>query len=191
MRPKDIALIALFTALMCVLGLTPRIQLPLLPAPFTAQTLGVILAGGILGARRGFASMALFVLLVAIGAPVLVGGVGGLGMILGPTGGFIIAYPFGALVTGLLIERWWPKLNYLTAFLAGFIGGALVLYVIGQPWLITVSAKVSLADGWWSWIVYLPGDLIKTAIAAGIIVTVKKAYPLITPRRTDATPAAA
>ncbi len=102
--------------------------MPLLPAPFTAQTLGgVILAGGILGgARRGFASMALFVLLVAIGgAPVLVGGVGGLGMILGPTGGFIIAYPpFGALVTGLLIERWWPKLNYLTAFLAGFIGGA-------------------------------------------------------------------
>ncbi|CAI9407001.1 biotin transporter BioY [Aestuariimicrobium sp. T2.26MG-19.2B] len=182
MRAKDLALIALFTALMCVLGLAPRIQLPLLPAPFTTQTLGVMLAGGILGWKRGTLSMLLFVLLVAIGAPVLVGGLGGFGMLLGPTGGFIWAYPLGALVTGLLVERWWIRLNAVSAFIACFVGGALAVYVIGQPWLIVASAKLTLAQGWWSWVVYLPGDILKAVVAALVIITVKRAYPLITPR---------
>ncbi|MGD7733552.1 biotin transporter BioY [Propionibacteriaceae bacterium G57] len=185
MRAKDLALVALFTALMVVLGLAPRIQLPLLPAPFTTQTLGVMLAGGIIGAKRGFASMALFVLLVAVGAPVLVGGLGGFGMLLGPTGGFIWAYPLGALVTGLLVEAWWKRLNYVWAFIACFIGGSLVLYAIGQPWLIANSG-LTLSRGWWSWVIYLPGDLVKTVVAAAVIVTVKKAYPLIAPRRVTA-----
>ena len=183
MRAKDLALIALFCALMCVLGLAPRIQLPLLPAPFTTQTLGVMLAGGILGWKRGALSMALFVLLVAIGAPVLVGGLGGFGMLLGPTGGFIWGYPLGALVTGLLVEKWWTTLNSVKAFLASFIGGALAVYLLGQPWLIAVSAKLTLAQGWWSWVVYLPGDLLKAIVAAAVIVTVKRAYPIISPRQ--------
>lgn len=178
MRAKDLALIALFAALMCVLGLFPRIQLPLLPAPFTTQTLGVMLAGGILGWKRGGLSILLFVLLVAVGAPVLVGGLGGFGMIAGPTGGFILAYPLGAAVTGWLVEKWWTQLNPLTAFLACFAGGALALYLIGHPWL-AVSAKLPLAKAWWSWVFYLPGDLIKVVIAAIVVLAVRKAYPLI------------
>lgn len=185
MRTKDLALIALFCALMCVLGLFPRVQLPLVPAPLTSQTIGLMLAGGVLGAKRGFASIALFVVLVALGLPVLVGGAGGLGAIAGPTGGFILAYPLGALVTGWLVERWWTRLNLFWAIVGCIIGSMPVLYLIGHTWL-AIAAHIPLRTAVWSWVAYVPGDLIKAVIAAVVIVGVKKAYPLITPRRSPA-----
>ena len=188
MRTKDLALIALFCALICVLGLFPRIQLPLVPAPLTSQTIGIMLAGGILGAKRGFAAVALFVVLVALGLPVLVGGAGGLGAIAGPTGGFILAYPLGALVTGWLVEKWWSRLNLFTALVACIIGSMPVLYLIGHTWL-AIAVHIPVRTALWSWVAYVPGDLVKAVVAAGVIVAVKKAYPLITPRSgAEATP---
>lgn len=180
MRSKDLALIALFAAFMCVLGLTPRVTLPFVPAPFTLQTLGVLLAGGILGARRGALSIALFLVLVAIGLPVLVGGAGGAGMFIGPTGGFLWSYPLGAFVTGFLVERFWDKLNFVTALVAT-LAGSVSLYPIGHTWLAVV-AGIPFETALWSWVAYLPGDIFKSVVAAIIIVAVKKAYPLITPR---------
>ncbi|MCL2736709.1 MAG: biotin transporter BioY [Propionibacteriaceae bacterium] len=180
MRPKDIALIALFAALTCTLGLTPLIPLPLIGATFALQTLGMLLAGGILGARRATASMALVIALVAIGLPVLTGGQGGLGKLVGPTAGFIWSWPIGACLTGLMIQHWWEKLTPARAFVAAIIG-SVSLYVLGHSWL-AFSLHVPWSVAWWSWVVYLPGDIVKSLLAAVVIVTVKKAYPLITPR---------
>ena len=85
MKTKDLAYIALFAAITAVLGLVPAVQVG--PVPITAQTLGVMLAGSILGARRGFLSQLLFLVLVAIGLPVLPGGGGGLAVFAGATAG--------------------------------------------------------------------------------------------------------
>ncbi|WP_018681817.1 biotin transporter BioY [Actinokineospora enzanensis] len=181
MRSRDIALIALFAAVMVVLGLFPLIELPLVPAPFTAQTLGVMLAGSILGARRGGLAILLFTVLVAIGLPVLPGGRGGIGVILGVTGGFIVAYPVGAFVTGLLTELAWRRYNLAWALLCNAVGGALVLYVIGIPWMAVVG-DLPLRKAITGSIVFLPGDAAKVIVAALAAVAVRRAYPLVEAR---------
>ncbi|MGW3204240.1 biotin transporter BioY [Streptomyces sp. NPDC001135] len=182
MRTKDIAQIALFAAIMVVLGLFPLIELPFVPAPITSQTLGVALAGSVIGARRGGLAILLFVVLVAVGLPVLPGGRGGLGVILGPTGGFILAYPVGAWVAGLLTERMWRHYTLWRAIVANFTGAALVLYVIGIPWMAVVSG-MRLGRAFEVSAVFLPGDLLKVVLASLAAVAVRRAYPLIDPRR--------
>ncbi len=97
MKTRDLAHIALFTAMTAALGLLPPLMLPLLGVPITAQSMGPMLAGAILGARRGGLASALFILLVALGFPVLSGGRGGFGILFGPGGGFLLAYPVAAL----------------------------------------------------------------------------------------------
>ncbi|MFB7633424.1 biotin transporter BioY [Streptomyces sp. NPDC056149] len=183
MRTKDIAQIALFAAIMVVLGLFPLIEVPFVPAPITSQTLGVALAGSVIGARRGGLAVLLFVVLVVVGLPVLPGGRGGLGTILGPTGGFILAYPLGAWLAGLLTERMWHHYTLWRAILANFAGAALLLYVVGIPWMAVVSGmplgKATVASA-----VFLPGDLLKVVLASVAAVAVRRAYPLIEPRRT-------
>ena len=109
MKTKDLAYIALFAAITAVLGLVPAIQVG--PVPITAQTLGVMLAGAVLGARRGFLSQLLFLVLVAIGLPLLASGTGGLAVFAGPTAGYLISWPIAAFVVGLLTERFWTRYN--------------------------------------------------------------------------------
>jgi biotin transport system substrate-specific component len=178
MATKDIAYIALFAALTAALALFPPITVPLINVPITAQTLGVMLAGSILGAKRGGLALLLFLGLVAIGLPVLAGGRGGLSVFAGPTAGFLLAWPLGAFVVGVLVERIWPRLNLATAFVANLVGGIAVIYGFGIAWLVlgfgldVVAAATGSAA-------FVPGDLIKAGIAASVAVTVKRAYPLI------------
>jgi biotin transport system substrate-specific component len=101
-KTRDLAYIALFAAITAVLGLLPAVPVPAVPVPITAQTLGVMLAGAVLGARRGGLAILLFLVVVAIGLPVLAGGRGGLSVFAGPSAGFLYAWPVAAFVTGLL-----------------------------------------------------------------------------------------
>ncbi len=176
MRIQDIVFISLFAALTAVLGLVPPISLGIVPVPITAQSLGPMLAGSILGARRGGWSQALFVLLVAIGLPLLAGGRGGLGALAGPSAGFILAFPLAALAVGLLTEQFWSRLTFLTALVANLIGGIAVLYAVGVPMLGFISGSLNVAMGA---AVFLPGDCLKAALAALIAIFVKRGYPLI------------
>lgn len=82
MKLKDMMFMSLFAAIMGVLAIFPPIPVPFIPVPIVAQTLGIMLAGGILGAKRGGLSILLFVFLVAVGAPLLTGGRGGLGVLI-------------------------------------------------------------------------------------------------------------
>ena len=180
---KDLALIALFAALMGALVVFPSIPVGL-PAPIKVQTIGVMLAGGVLGSRRGFLAVALFLVMIAIGLPVRAEGVG-LAPFVGPTGGFLWAYPIGAFVTGWITERTWKRFNYGWAFLAAVAGGLVVLYLIGIPWMLrfVISKPTPRLPTWQAAVlanaVFLPGDLIKAAVAAAVAVTVRRAYPLI------------
>ena len=180
MATRDIVFIALFAALMAVLGVFPPLAIPAIAVPITAQSMGPMLAGGILGAKRGALSMLLFVVLVAVGMPLLSGGRGGLAVFAGPTAGFIFGWIAAAAVTGFIVERFWTRLGFVTAFLACVAGGVAVLYAIGVPW-ITAVAGVPLDRAFLGSAAFIPGDLIKAGVAAAVIVMVKRAYPLISP----------
>ncbi|SJZ49175.1 biotin transporter BioY [Consotaella salsifontis] len=175
---RDVVFIALFAALTAALALFPPLQVPLLGVPVTAQSMGPMLAGAILGARRGALSMLLVVALVAIGLPILSGGRGGLGVFFGPTVGFLVGWLPAAYVTGLLHEKGWRSLSLVSSFAYCAIGGILVLYAVGIPLMILntglAPAKAFAATG-----VFVPGDLIKAAITAVVAVAVKRSYPLI------------
>jgi biotin transport system substrate-specific component len=181
-KTKDLAYIALFAAITAVLGMVPAIQVG--PVPITAQTLGVMLAGAILGARRGFLSQLLFLVLVAVGLPVLPGGGGGLAVFAGVTGGYLVGWPIGAFVVGLLTERFWARYNVAWGVVANVVGGMVVVYAIGVPWLALaadLSLKAAIVSGA---LPFLVGDLIKAVVAAVIAVQVRRSYPVIErPRR--------
>ena len=166
---------------MVVLGFFPLIQLPGAFAPFTSQTLGVILAGSILGAKRGGLAILLFVALVLVGLPVLPGGRGGLSVFMGPTGGLVVAYPIGAFVIGLLTERLWKQYNLPIALAINFFGGAVVLYAIGVPWM-AAAAHLPLSKAITTSVAFLPGDVVKTVIGSLAAIAVRKAYPMIPAR---------
>lgn len=180
MQTRDIVYISLFAALTAALGLFPPLMVPLVGVPITAQSIGLMLAGGILGAKRGALSQALFLVLVAAGLPLLSGGRGGFGVFLGPSGGFLIGFVAGAYVVGYLCERFWTRLSIWTALPICFVGGIVVVFALGVPW-IAFAAKLSLLEAAAGSASFLPGGMIKVAVAATVIVAVKRAYPLIAP----------
>jgi len=132
MNTRDLVRIALFAALIAVMGLIPKFDLPFTAGvPITAQTLGVMLAGLLLGSRQGALAVVLFLFVVALGAPVLSGGRGGLGVFFGPTIGFLLGWIAGAWACGAVYERlisWLPSRRFLAALMACWVGGILVIY---------------------------------------------------------------
>lgn len=175
---KHSVYIALFAAITAALGIFPPINIAALGVPITAQSLAVMLAGGILGAKRGALSMVLFLVLVAVGLPLLSGGRGGFGIFAGPSGGFLLSWIVGAYVAGHIVEKAWNKLNVVYAFVAAAIGGIVVVYAIGIPW-VAVAAEISFNKAFVGSMAYVPGDLIKAVIATAVILVVKKSYPII------------
>lgn len=175
---RGIVFSALFAALLVLFSFV-SIPLGFTPVPITLQTLAVMLAGGLLGARYGFLSMALVVILTAVGFPMLHGN-GGIGVLTGPTGGFIFMWPFSALLIGLVLPRIRMKgiMGYLAAFLVLEIFGSLILYVSGVPWLMykvpTLTFSKAMVSACYP---FLPGDAIKAAIAALIIAPVRQVFP--------------
>ena len=169
MDTRTLVRIALIAALIAALGFVPPIYMPLAAGvPITAQSLGVMLAGLLLGARAGAAAVALFVFVVLLGAPLLAGGRGGLGILAGPTAGFLIGYIAGAYVAGLLAER--LKLPaFASALVASVVGGILVVYLFGIP-VLAAAAGIGLSKAVIGAAVFLPGDLIK-AVGASVLVT--------------------
>ena len=117
---RSTVLIAVFAALIAALGLVPKFTLAF-GVPITAQSLGIMLCGTVLGAKRGGAAALLFVVLTLAGLPLLAGGRGGLGLLSGPSVGFIIGFPIAAFVTGWVMER--VKTNVLTSSYRCIHGG--------------------------------------------------------------------
>ena len=183
MTTRDLALSALFAAIIVALGLVPPVPLGFIPVPITLQSMGVMLAGCIIGAKRGALAYAIFVLLAAIGLPVLSGGRGGLAVLMGPTGGYILGWIVATFVVGLLAERLvregqseWRQLAGF--FAASVIGGIVVLYAIGIPWVSAVLGTPLSALAYGS-LAFIPGDLLKAALATLAARAVLAGYPLL------------
>ncbi len=162
---RSLTHIALFAALVAVLGLVPAITLPG-GVPITAQSLGIMLCGTVLGARRGALAVLLFLALVALGLPILSGGRGGLGVFAGPSVGFLIGFPVAAFVAGSIVERWRAPVGW-AAGVGAAVGGIVVLYAFGATGWALMLGK-TLADVKPFLLGFLPGDLIK-AVLAGLI----------------------
>lgn len=181
MGTKDVVYIALFAAVTAALAIFPPVTIPLIGVPITAQSMGALLAGSIIGARRGALSMILFLVLVAVGLPLLAGGRGGIGVFFGPTAGFMFGWVLSAFVVGWLFERYWRRLDILRAVIFLFIGGIAVLYPIGILWISAVTG-LAVTQAAATSAVFLPGDAVKIVVTAFIALAVKRSYPLITPR---------
>lgn len=156
----DAALIVAFSAFV---ALTAQVAIPLGPVPLTLQTLGVLFTGAVLGSKRGTLALLLYVAEGAIGLPVFAGGLSGIGVLIGPTGGYLVGFIVAAGIVGLLAERGWDR-RLVWAALAMVVGN-LVIYALGVAWLSVIlgNLRTALVQGM---LIFIIGDLIKIVVAA-------------------------
>ena len=147
-----------------------EIRLPWTPVPITGQTFAVLLSGTVLGARRAFLAQCLYLLEGACGLPFFAGGAAGVAKLLGPTGGYLIAFPFAAAMTGAFAEHALDRTPLRMFFT--MIAGSVVIFGLGLGQLSKfVPADSLLASGL---LPFIPGDLIKAALAAAVFPSVWK-----------------
>jgi len=179
---RTLASVSLFAALMAALGLVPKIDLAF-GVPITLQGMGAMLAGCLLGPRRAMLAIALFLLGVALGLPLLAGGRGGPGVFIGPTAGFLFGWVLGAGATGLVFRAvlrrlpdptGWPLMA--AAFAASVLGGIVVVYAAGVLGLAAV-AHMPLHSAALSMAIFVPGDLVKCAVTAAVVHSVARGLP--------------
>ena len=162
---KNLTHIALFAALIAVLGLVPKIDLAS-GVPITAQSLGIMLCGTVLGAKRGALAVLLFLGLTLAGLPLLSGGRGGFGLLASPTVGYILGFPIAAFVTGWIVENW--RAPILPAAAVGaLLGGLVLLNAVGVLGMSVMLGK-TLPEAALLAAPFLIGDSIK-AVLAGLI----------------------
>jgi biotin transport system substrate-specific component len=188
MQARDLALIAVFAALIAALGLGGAFQVPFTEVPITAQTLGVMLAGSVLGARRGALSVVVLLVLLAVGLPLLPPSAfrpqGGLAVFTSVSAGFLLGWVPGAWLIGFLVERRPERTRgLLWIAVANVLGGIGVIYACGVPVQAWV-AGVPLGKAWAGATILLPGDLIKVGVSTVLTGAVLRGYPsVMAPRR--------
>jgi biotin transport system substrate-specific component len=142
------------------------IPLPGTPVPLTVQNFGVLLVGLLLGSRRGFAALALYLAEGAMGMPVFSPlGPGGVAQLLGPTGGFLLTYPLVAWIAGYVMEH--GRRSFARAAIGGLLG-EFVLFTGGLAWLAVLTHSLAQAFRWglyW----FLFAEIIKVMVAGGIV----------------------
>jgi len=169
---KPMIYASLFAALAAV-GAFIKIPIPISPVPITLQVFFVLLAGLVLGSRWGGTSMLVYVLLGIIGIPVFSGGSAGIGVLMGPTGGYIIGFIAGAFIVGLIHER---SNKGIPAAIAAMIAGLTVIYLSGVVQL-SIAADMPVQQAVVIGVLpFLVGDVIKMAAA---LIILEKVKPLI------------
>jgi biotin transport system substrate-specific component len=170
----QMTLVSLFAALTAVGAF---ISIPLYPVPITLQNLFTLLAGMTLGSVLGGSSQIIYVLLGLIGLPVFAGFKAGIGVLFGPTGGFLFGFIISSYIIGKIIELKKEK-DIFYYFLAGGLG-IVIIYIIGIAQLSLVTGmgiKKTLMVGVFP---FLPGDILKIIAASFIASKLKLVIPLI------------
>ena len=183
-RGDDLAYVAVFAALIAALSIVPGFNIG--PVPFTLQTVGVGLAGLCLGPWRGFASVLLYLLVGAAGLPVFARGGAGLASFAGPTGGYLIAFPFAALLAGfvaiLVLKRGLSAITPVICFLGLLAGRYLIILPLGVFGLMRAGGMdfgkaFGIDMGFWV------SDAIKSVIVAILAYAVHRAFPRLLAQR--------
>ncbi|GAA4142688.1 biotin transporter BioY [Leifsonia shinshuensis] len=185
----DLARVAVVAAIVAVLGLPGGFTV-FGAVPITAQTLGVMLAGALLGPWLGALSMTVLLALVAAGLPLLAGGRGGIGVFVGPSAGYLFGWIVGAAVIGLIVHAGNRKPVAWRTLVGVIVGGILVVYAVGIP-VQSLVTRLPLGETALTSLVFVPGDLIKAAIATAVVTTLVRAYPRAFRRTWAAKPATA
>ncbi|MCL6594416.1 MAG: biotin transporter BioY [Alicyclobacillus sp.] len=174
---RGVVFSALFAALLVVSSYA-RIDLGFTPVPMTLETLVVMLAGALLGARYGFLSMLLVLVLLACGLPLL-GGRGGWSLFFGPSGGYVVSWPLASLFLGWLgtYVRGTGLRAYISWFILAELFGTGWVYLVGVPWLAAVKhydLTRALLEGCYP---FLPGDTLKAVVTAVVAVPLRAQFP--------------
>ncbi|EOL43728.1 biotin transporter BioY [Enterococcus caccae] len=174
MKTKDITKIAIMISIIIVLGFFPPIPIGLLPVPIVIQNAGFMLSGLLLGKKNGTIATLLFLVLVAIGFPVLAGGRGGVTVFLGITAGYLFAYPFATFLIGWANEKFNPNnQNVIYAFGISFVFGALFIDLCGAIGM-TLLSDMSLSKSLIANLTFIPGDTVKAFLTAFIAQRISK-----------------
>lgn len=181
----DVALISTLAAFIAVCALLPSFSVGGMAVPITLQTFGVMLAGVLLGARRGALAVLLYLAVGLAGLPVFAQGTGGLAVLGKPSLGYLLAFPLAAALAGFLVTRarrlparWLP----VAIFGAAMAGSLLFTHPIGITVMgarLGMSASEAIAAG----AVFLPGDIIKNVLVAVVASAVFRAFPDMLERR--------
>ena len=181
----DVALVSTFAAFIAVCALLPAIPVAGLAVPITLQTFGVMLAGTVLGARRGALAALLYLAVGLAGLPVFSGGVGGLAIVGGASFGYLLAFPVAAAIAGALVtagRRVRTGRLPLVVFGAAMAGSLLATHPLGitvMGWRLGMDPLEAIATG----ATFLPGDVIKNVLVAVVATAVFRAFPDMLRRR--------
>lgn len=173
----DIALVAAFAALIAVCALLPAIKVAG-PVPITLQTFAVLLSGAVLGMRRGFLAVLLYVGAGTAGLPVFSGGAAGLAVLTGPTAGYIVGFPLAAALCGFIVERL-PRRSLSSApaiFAAGLLSSAVFIHTLGMAGLV-LRADLTWGQAFDIDKVFWLGDVLKNVATALVATAVHRAFP--------------
>jgi biotin transport system substrate-specific component len=158
---EKLRMIVLASLMAALTAVGAYIYVPIGPVPIILSTLFVILSGLLLGSRWGLTSMALYLLVGAIGLPVFAGGKGGFAHFLGPTGGYLFGYLFASWITGFFSER---SRGRMIVDIFAVIIGSLVLYAVGVPWLKMITQMSWTKALMVGVLPFLIGDAIKASV---------------------------
>lgn len=176
----DLALVASMAALVAVCAIAPPVPTAA-GVPITLQTFGVLLAGLVLGACRGAAAVALYVVVGLAGVPVLAGGTGGPGVLAGPTVGYLLGFVPAAAVAGWLgglARRVGPRWRFAALAGSALVAGLLVIHPLGIAGLV-VRAGLPPAAAVAADLVFAPGDAVKAVVAGTVALGVLRAFPAL------------
>ncbi len=177
---RDTALVAVFAALVAAASITPGV--PVGPVPITLQTFAVLLTGLVLGPARGFAAVALYLVVGLGGLPVFAQGGSGLGSLAGGGAGYLLSFPLAALLVGVLSRQVLTRLPQRWHALAFCVGAYLVDVVVilglGAAGMM-VNLKWGLVEATVYQVRFLPGDLAKAVLAGTVAAMVHRAFPAL------------
>jgi biotin transport system substrate-specific component len=172
---RDLSRIAIFAAIIAALTFPGAIPMGA-GVPISLQTLGVMLAGVVLGGYRAALAVSLYIVLGLVGLPIFAGHASGFAILAGPTAGFLLGFIPGAFVTGLIARASKGKFSIIRTVLGSIIGGIVVVYAIGIP-VLAANSPLDLIGATAFMIPFLPGDFIKVALTALIAFGLHRAYP--------------
>lgn len=179
LTPTDLALVAAFAALIAACALLPALHVGAGIVPITLQTFGVLLTGAVLGAKRGFLAVMLYLAVGAAGLPVFADGKAGLAVFAGPSMGYLVGFPLAAALCGFIVERL-PREKVATSipliFAAGLFSSVVFIHtlgILGMAWRIPtdIGAAFRIDLAFW------PGDVIKNLAMATVATAVHRAFP--------------
>lgn len=190
-RAGDIALIAVFAALLAAFAIMPPVPVGPAGVPITLQTFAIALCGLVLGPWRGGAAVLLYVVLGLLGLPIFSGMSGGIGVLAGPSAGYITSFTLYALATGF-VARWairrFRGAKLWVALFLGALGSSLLLNhplgILGM----SINADLPLGVAAVADLVYWPGDIIKNVLAVSVAILIHRAFPDVLRRRGGPTP---